>query len=544
MFLFLVLKNAWVADDAYIAFRSIEQLFAGNGLRWNFDERVQVYTSPLWFGLLALIRVVTANLFLGAIVLSTLCCAGMLVFARNAIGDSRRWLVFVLLIAGSWSVMDFTTSGLENPLLFLLLSAFVYCYSAFCRASAAIERQQHYTRLMIVLGMLSIARHDMATLVLAPSLYAMYIMWRNSDVRVVMRNLLYVLVPLLAWTFFSIIYYGAPFPNTAYAKLSHGVPRADLIDFGKLYLEVSLKFDVFSMLALLALLMRMTWKREPALVALGCGVVLNLLYVLYVGGDFMQGRFISEAILFAALAALLPPFLQNHPASKTAERPLVVIAAAGLAVLMLWCETPLKLAPDSGFDISEGRRHYSWRGILNERNFYFKTNSLWAYVQYKKSHRDERQPFPDHKWCRMGEEARAQGKSTSEFGGIGMYGYCAGLELVVIDNLGLGEPFFARLPKTAGHPWRAGHFHRDAPRGYLESRMSGENHIVDPELAQLWADVTQLVRAPLFTAERWRAIWRVNTGYYRDIGPAYQADIAAQSAAVPLEKDDADTIAD
>ena len=49
LFMFVVLKNAWISDDAYISFRSIEQFYAGNGLRWNYDERVQVYTSPLWF---------------------------------------------------------------------------------------------------------------------------------------------------------------------------------------------------------------------------------------------------------------------------------------------------------------------------------------------------------------------------------------------------------------------------------------------------------------------------------------------------------------
>ena len=38
-FLLVFFKNAWVADDAYIAFRSVEQLFAGHGPRWNMDER-------------------------------------------------------------------------------------------------------------------------------------------------------------------------------------------------------------------------------------------------------------------------------------------------------------------------------------------------------------------------------------------------------------------------------------------------------------------------------------------------------------------------
>ena len=56
------LKNAWVVEDAYIIFRSVEQVFAGNGPVWNPHERVQAFTSPLWFGLLVLSRIVSADL--------------------------------------------------------------------------------------------------------------------------------------------------------------------------------------------------------------------------------------------------------------------------------------------------------------------------------------------------------------------------------------------------------------------------------------------------------------------------------------------------
>jgi arabinofuranosyltransferase len=194
-----------------------------------------------------------------------------------------------------------------------------------------------------------------------------------------------------------------------------------------------------------------------------------------------------------------------------------------LLILALVDESPLTVKADSGFDADEGHRHYSWRGILNERNFYFKTNSLWAYV-----HRDENQPFPHHRWCLMGINAAAQNKQASDFGGIGMYGYCAGLNLLVIDNLALGEPFLARLPMSQKREWRAGHYHRDFPQGYYESRVTHENHLQEPHLALLWNDISQLVHEPLFTLARWQAIWRINTGYYKNIGDYYFADIAVK----------------
>lgn len=526
LFLFVFFKNAWVADDAYISFRSVEQVFAGNGPRWNIDERVQVYTSPLWFALLLLARVVSSNLFLSAIVLSALCCLLALLVTRKIFADDKRWLLFVSLVTGAWGIMDFSSSGLENPLLYFLLSLFFYYYYRFFHVVTLADKKQQLCGLLLALGLMSVSRHDLVTLVLLPVIYLTYVFFQQAGVRQALifflQKSFLVLAPLLLWTTFSVIYYGAPFPNTAYAKMLHGIPRADLMDFGSLYLNVSLKFDLFAKIILLALLVRLLWKREAITMFVFAGILLNFFYVVFVGGDFMLGRFTSEAIFVAAIGLLAPAnafqVVQNNFLKYASAA-----AIAGLLLLALSTQSPLRLQPDSGFNIDEGRRHYSWRGILNERNFYFKTNSLWAY-----GHRDKARLFPNHKWCQMGEHAAAQNKQVSDFGGIGMYGYCAGINLIVIDNLALGEPFLARLPKPADKAWRAGHYHRDYPEGYYQSRLSGENHLQNPQLAKLWDDVFLQTRAPLFTAARWQAIWRINSGYYRDIGKYYFADISAK----------------
>jgi len=48
IFSIFYLFSAWVADDAYITFSTIENFHNGYGLRWNITERVQSYTHPLW----------------------------------------------------------------------------------------------------------------------------------------------------------------------------------------------------------------------------------------------------------------------------------------------------------------------------------------------------------------------------------------------------------------------------------------------------------------------------------------------------------------
>ena len=45
----VILRAAWLADDAYITIRAVDNLVHGWGPRWNVAERVQVYTHPLWF---------------------------------------------------------------------------------------------------------------------------------------------------------------------------------------------------------------------------------------------------------------------------------------------------------------------------------------------------------------------------------------------------------------------------------------------------------------------------------------------------------------
>ena len=85
----MAIKIAWVSEDAYIVFRSIEQLFDGNGPRWNPHERVQVFTSPLWYGVLCAARVASSNVFLNAVVVSILCWAITLVVVRRALERIR-----------------------------------------------------------------------------------------------------------------------------------------------------------------------------------------------------------------------------------------------------------------------------------------------------------------------------------------------------------------------------------------------------------------------------------------------------------------------
>src|SRR5690606_11772686 len=156
------------------------------------------------------------------------------------------------------------------------------------------------------------------------------------------------------------------------------------MDFGKLYLLVSMQWDYFVQAILALLAVAVLWKRSMSLVMILFGVLLNLFYVVYVGGDFMQGRFISAPVFFAALAAIAYTAFSNRMTYRL---------TALLLIATIYFHTPFKQPAEDGFDLNEGKRHFSWNGILNERNFYFLTNSFYAWL-----YRDSEQIFPNHKW--------------------------------------------------------------------------------------------------------------------------------------------------
>ena len=72
LFVVVLLRTAWLSEDAYFTFRSVENWVYGYGARWNVGERVQVYTHPLWFGLMSVSFFVTRHMAASAFGLSFL----------------------------------------------------------------------------------------------------------------------------------------------------------------------------------------------------------------------------------------------------------------------------------------------------------------------------------------------------------------------------------------------------------------------------------------------------------------------------------------
>jgi len=311
------------------------------------------------------------------------------------------------------------------------------------------------------------------------------------------RSLALAAAPLVAWEIFALVYFGFPLPNTAYAKLGAGIPGAELVQRGWWYLEATLRRDTLTGAVLIAGLAWVFLRGDRRRRLWAVGVLLYLVYVVRIGGDFMMGRFLVVPLLaVVVLAADLLP---------TGRR--IWLVAATLLLGLLNPRNPLT---SPVMPLPE-----EWiGGIADERGYYYANTGVLPRF---------RAGFTEWEDVVKGRQARQimdqQGEAFQAWACIGFYGYYAGPRLHVIDVMALADPFLARLPMRTfdeTEDWRIGHFERDLPAGYKQSVATGRNVIVDPTLARLYDDVQLVTSGPLFSAERWRAIMRLN----RERGPA------------------------
>lgn len=494
LFVYVFWQNAWVTDDAYITFRSIEQVFSGRGPIWNPHERVQVYTHPLWFLLLTLLRGFSPDVFMNAVAASLASCLLMLWAAAYVFRDHRKWFLWLLLLLASKSFMDYTSSGLENALSYLLLTLF---FLFFVRGATV--------RVFVVFGFLLICRHDLL-LVTLPAVAVS--LWRAAarvgKVRA-FGNLALGLLPFLLWSLFAVIYYGFPFPNSAYAKLQTGLPLfpqggdSGLLYRGIVYLGGSIWFDPFLLalagLTMLALLYARGLTRSQR-AALGCGMILYVVYLATAGGDYMAGRFLTPVVLLGTLAV----------AGFWAETGRAYALAAVLALLAIVVSplSPVK----STKDYTNPRPVFGW--VSDERALYFPATSLHQHLGRQPDEYFRRRP-QTRRWYEYGLGFRNAPERFTIHGNVGILGYTAGTAKIIIDPRGITDPLLARLPAKRGTI--VGHYDRTIPEGYVTSVQLGLNRVTDPKIGNLYVDLRLVTRGPIWNWRRMKTILRLNNPF-------------------------------
>ena len=452
----LVVSRAWVSEDAFITLRHVENLLDGYGPVFNPGERVEGFTHILWMAVITVFRAAGISAK-GAVMIPALICTLLtlyLILVRSPgtarPGAGKRWWInpALPLLLGTSGFIDFSTSGLETPLSFLLLAGY----------ALLLRREKPDARgIGWLLALMVLTRPDFLVFTGVLSLYFLFspkLRWERAG------NLLRLWTPSIlllglvqVW---RMGYYAAVLPNPFFAKSGAGSHWSQGLAYLWDLIIGSPAALVFLLAALgtLAAWRRRTGDREGRLL-IAASALVHGFFVIRGGGDFMHARFLLPAMFLLALTADIPISRGgSHGWGKRVKRAPLVVVTLPLLMLLALRISPIQTRGESLY-------HH---GISDERFSYYG---------------NRRMPLADltrHRllfiWRTMGQNyahlaAETGGRFTVAYANIGFLGYYAGPAVRVIDRLGLTDPVTSRIRLRKRR--RPGH-EKSSPLAYLVHR--------------------------------------------------------------------------
>jgi arabinofuranosyltransferase len=467
-------SRRWMSDDGYIYLRVVDQVLAGHGPVFNHGERVEIATSPLWVGLLALTKSVLRPVSVPwlAVVLGLLLSLAGLALAQW--GAYRLWQrgrrriilpLGAIVIAALPPFWDFATSGLETGLAFAWLGAcfwgLVRLYRSFGGEDRpnphAVATPGHLPRwLPALIGLGPLVRPDFAIFSLA-FMAIFFVLCRPLTWRDRLQAGVFALALPAAYQLFRMGYYGALVPNPAFAKEASA---ANWPQGWRYLLDTMNPYWLLVPLLLIFGLALPSWPParrasgqpgqidRPMLIALMVAAALaHGVYVVYVGGDFMHARLLLPA-LFTMLLPVAVIGVDTAPG---------FLAVAAVAVWALVCASVLRvpydvIGPEGIVDehayyvalaqhphpitLNDYRRYPGAALALIEREHISRGSLLLRDLELQQRH----EPIA----LRPGVPADAVVDGAS----IGLFAYVFGTNVHVVDLYGLGDPIAGRLELT------------------------------------------------------------------------------------------------
>jgi arabinofuranosyltransferase len=394
--------------------------------------------------------------------------------------------------------VDYTTSGLENSLSYLLLVAALW----FGWRSLVAPASRGIDAFLALLGVFLLATNRLDSLALTLPLAVVLTIAhaRRWGVLQAIAVLVAASTPLVASTAFSLYYYGFPLPNTVYAKLFDELGPLAAAVHGVEYVVLSTLLDPMLAIVVVGVWMAL---RTPSRYwrAVGAGIAVDVLAIAAIGGDFMAGRFLTLSVVAALFAV-------GHLVSGAgAARWLLVLLVFGFFPFH-----PLHPFADRYYATTEVN-------VADERAIFSSHSSLEVCARTLVTGGD----CPTHHWVTWGRRLAQSDARVNVMGNIGFYGYSAGLDKIVVDELALADAFLARMPLRPGGEERVAHRVRRIPEGYLETLATGENRIRDPEIHDYYEKVKVLTQAPLRAPGRLATVLRFNLGFYDSLLEDYDA---------------------
>jgi arabinofuranosyltransferase len=440
-------RHRWISDDGLIFVRIARQIAAGNGPVFNPFERTEANTSTLWPFMLAGIGALgggdsnNVDFSWIAVWLGLACSVGGLALAMDG---SRRWHrargstavllpASALLVIGVLPFWDFATSGLESGLSFLWLGA---CWWLL----VALRGKRLELAAAFVFGLGPLVRPDLGIASVAFCIGA-WALLRPSRRRTLAMIATATALPA-AYEIFRAGFYGVLVPLPALAKSASAAEWSR----GAWYLlDVVAPFWVGVPIAVLVALFAIAVRRsaigrERVIVAtpIAAAIVMGI-YVIRVGGDFMQARMLLPVAFTAALPGMVLPLRR--------------FTAPAIAVLVIWAAVIVHVRNDnrrhgvSPFTEDERRGYIEWTHDPHPlQDAYIAAAEGVTATMLGAERRGERIFYSEGGF----RQALAADAPPDVFvaGRLGFGGTITPLDGVTVDILGLANPIGARIELT------------------------------------------------------------------------------------------------
>jgi len=505
--LFFSLRVSWISDDALITLRQALNLRHGWGAGFNPLENVQGYTHPLWFTAWVFLGYFT-NEWIYSIVLFSLACTALAVALVASVSRNiLNTIVVAILLVSSNAFIEYSTSGLENPLSYLLIGCIILLVVQIHVSTRVQYWKFAFFGLLCALAFLN--RMDYAILLIPPVLSAL---WRHRrNLQIISAFGIALATPIVVWSTFSFRTFHAFLPNTFEAKRNLHIPLWEVLTQGITYIFFSMIHDPVSGIILIVGLVVALRSQSPGIRPIAYGIVLYLSYVVYVGGDFMAGRFLAVPVYMCIfLSVLSKPRFAFIP-QRVFSSPFVLTVSAALLLLSVNAITPITsiqnpqsprwryqshsgISDERGFFVQGG--HRSIQDLVIERHQHIRTAESLRFVFEPAQITLHEINFLASTWPSAPEHFTQPRTVITVCGQLGALGIGQGPATHLIDTCGLTDKFLASLPFSAhSFHWRIGHFSRTVPDGYEKAvRLRDPSFVTDPamraKLQWLWSRIS------------------------------------------------------
>jgi len=418
----------WGCDDAFISYVYARSLVHGHGLTW-FGTQIEGYTNFAWV-LWSALGQKLGLAPLGWAWAASLASLAVAIVTTYRIGALRAsplaGLAAAAVLATNFTFLAFGTSGLETMLQAALVISALLEVERMRRATPSIESA---AVLSLIAALALWTRLDSAPMLLVLAVVAAH---RLRETRAGIRTWIAAIMPAFVmiggWFLWKVATYGEVLPNTFYVKAGSGS-----IAHGAFYLwafaRTYVLWPVVAGMIGVAILQRRIAKLPLALVA------AHAVYVIAVGGDFMEFRFCLP--LLPPLALAIGEFATTPSRIKPGLQ--VGIAIAVLAAFSLRHAATYTGEDDSTVDPVDALATYYGAVDAND-------------------------------WTQIGRalHALADTRASIACNGAGAIPFNA--DLPTVDQLGLNDAWVAREGEHAPADYvRPGH-QRFAPLSYLQRR--------------------------------------------------------------------------